>query len=254
MTRRFPRACALVGLVILATSLVGSTPEAHAADKAICTFNPDNGRLSPGMTATPSNGRWSAGPTPFDCHGTVNGQPVTGPGTIVESGPWEGTCSHGSGSGVQTITIPTAKGTIHLEIPVTFSWTGAAGYGSGPGMISIFEATATEGDCITTPMTGYRQFTQEFLNNVPQAPTEGRQRPGVATGMSMTTPVLQGRGPPLYAAVAAARETAAGRRGHEDTRTGRRLPQSDLLSAVDSPRGFSVEDGGGDRGIDRRDR
>lgn len=165
MTLPFPGARALVGLVVLAASLVGSIPEAQAADRAVCTFNPDNGRLSPGMTATPSTGRWSAGPTSFDCHGTVHGQPVTGPGTIVESGPWEGTCSQGSGSGVQTITIPTATGTVRLEIPVTFSWVGTGGYGSGPGAISIFEATATEGDCITTPMTGYRQFTQEFLSN-----------------------------------------------------------------------------------------
>ena len=164
MTRRFRIThAALLGFMVLAGNRLASIPEAQAADGALCTFNPDNGRLSPGMSATPSKGRWSAGPTAFDCHGTVNGAPVTGPGTIVESGPWEGTCSQGSGSGVQTITIPTATGTVHLEIPVTFSWVGAVGAGSGPGAASIFEAVATEGDCLQTPMTGYRQLTQEFL-------------------------------------------------------------------------------------------
>src|SRR5207253_6742008 len=106
---------------------------------------------------------WHAGPTSFDCHGTVNGQAVTGPGTIVESGPLEGSCSQGSGSGVQTISIPTVKGMVHLYIPVTFSWVGAGGTGSGPGMTVAFEFMPTEGDCINAPVTGYKQFAQEFL-------------------------------------------------------------------------------------------
>jgi hypothetical protein len=162
ITRGFSVTGALIGLVALAGSLLLSTPQAHAQDGALCTFNPDNGRVSPGLTPTTSKGYWSAGPTSFDCHGTVNGQPVTGPGTIVESGPLEGTCSLGSGSGVQTITIPTAKGTVHLEISMTFSWVGAGGVFSGPGVKGAFEFMPTQGDCINAPVTGYKQYTQVF--------------------------------------------------------------------------------------------
>ena len=163
LAKRFIFATTLVGLVTLAGSLSKSAPRAHAQEGALCTFNPDNGRLSPGLTTTTSKAEWHAGPTSFDCHGIVNGQTVTGAGTIVESGPLEGSCSHGSGSGVQTISIPTVKGMVHLEIPVTFSWVGPAGPGSGPGMTVSFEFMPTEGDCITAPVTGYKQFAQEFL-------------------------------------------------------------------------------------------
>ena len=162
-SRRFSLVTTLIGLVVLAGSILVATPEAHAQDGALCTFNPTNGRLSPGVTMTPTKGRWSTGPSSFDCQGTVNGQPVTGPGTIVESGPFDGSCSHGSGSGVLTITIPTAKGTVHLDVPITFSWMGGAGVASAPGMTAVFEFMPTEGDCVSTPVTGYRQWTQVLL-------------------------------------------------------------------------------------------
>jgi hypothetical protein len=165
MTGRFPFTGALIGLMAIAGSPLLSTTQAHAQAGALCTFNPDNGRISPGMTGTNSKGHWSAGPTSFDCHGTIDGQRVSGPGTIVESGPLDGSCSQGSGSGVQTITIPTVKGTVHLEIPITFSWMGAVGAGSGPDMKAAFEFMPTAGDCINAPVAGYKQFTQEFLSS-----------------------------------------------------------------------------------------
>jgi hypothetical protein len=147
----------------LGFSLSASLATADVIGGAVCTFNPDNGRLEPGVTATSAKGMWQAGPTSFDCHGTVAGKAVTGPGTIVESGPYEGDCLHGTGSGVQRISIPTAGGIVRLEIPINFSYTGPTGAGYGPGMAATFQFTPTSGDCINTPITGYRQLTQEFL-------------------------------------------------------------------------------------------
>jgi hypothetical protein len=171
------RMTGVMALVVSGFSLIIPVPGARAFDGAVCFFFVDEGRLEPGVTATTSKGTWRAAPTSFNCQGAVAGHVVTGGGIIAASGPYEGNCQSGTGSGVQRISIATAGGIVDLDIPITFSWTrsagtgfgpGATGTGSGPGAAGTFEFTATSGDCFNTPVTGYTQLTQEILT----VPTE----------------------------------------------------------------------------------
>jgi hypothetical protein len=132
---------------------------------AVCTFSFDNGSLSPGLSSASAPGYWHAGPGPIDCTGSVNGRQVTGTGVIVESGSLEGSCARGSGSGTQSITLPTSGGDVHFTQPIMFRWAGAGGPFEGPRLSGMFEFRPTKGDCVTEPLTGYAQVTQGALRN-----------------------------------------------------------------------------------------
>jgi hypothetical protein len=132
---------------------------------AVCSYTVENGTVSPGLSMTPASGRWQVRPGPIDCVGSVDGKRITGRGVIVGSGPLEGTCALGSGSGTQFITIPTAGGEVHITQPTTFQWAGAGGPFQGPRMSGSFVFWATKGDCVNQPVTGYNQLTQAEIRS-----------------------------------------------------------------------------------------
>jgi hypothetical protein len=128
---------------------------------AFCTFNYDNGLATPGLTmAALVAGHFSSGPSPLDSHGLVAGREPTGVGTIEEHGTFEGSCAHGTGSSVLTISIPTTKGALHLELPILFDWLGATGTIDSPQLKGTWAMYSTSGDCVTEPVTTYRQVSQ----------------------------------------------------------------------------------------------
>jgi hypothetical protein len=155
---------ALVSVAVIGALSGGPTPARAQQGSAVCTFNYDDGVISPGLLSSASRfAKWSAGPTALICKGSVDGQEITGPGTIREYGTLEGSCAQGKGSGWQIGTVPTAKGTVRIENPVTFSWTGPGGPYAGPRIQGMFEFWPMAGDCITQPVTRYGQLTQGML-------------------------------------------------------------------------------------------
>ena len=155
----------VLALMALSLPLTGRALAVAEPATAVCTFTFDNGSLSPGLSPTPAPGYWRAGPGPIDCTGSLNGRQVTGTGIIVESGSLEGNCAGGSGSGTQSITIPTAGGDVHFTQPISFRWMGAGGPFEGPRLSGTFEFRPTHGDCVREPLTGYAQVTQAVLRN-----------------------------------------------------------------------------------------
>jgi hypothetical protein len=98
---------------------------------------------------------WSGGQGTITCHGRVNGNDITGPGTLKTFGTLEGTCSQGSGSGTDFITLPTTGGPVKLVEPKTFSWTGLLGSHATPHLSGVFQFLPTEGNCVTGPVTRF---------------------------------------------------------------------------------------------------
>jgi hypothetical protein len=154
-------------LVCLGAGLTdGGTVARAEQGGARCSFNYDNGVISPGVMATETrSASWSAGPASLTCEGSVDGQEITGPGVITEYGTLDGTCTQASGSGWQIGTVPTARGVVRFENPVTFRWIGAVGPYSGPRLRGTFESWPMAGDCLKQPMTRYGQLTQGTLTS-----------------------------------------------------------------------------------------
>jgi hypothetical protein len=121
---------------------------------AACHFNP-NFEVTPGLVlqTTTTGGVASEGAAPLDCLGTLDGAAITGGGTIRTTGSYTGTCTSGSGSLTEYITLPTAKGAVSLISALTFSYLGAGGTFTGTYLSGVFYFLPLEGDCVTTPMT-----------------------------------------------------------------------------------------------------
>ena len=123
-------------------------------------------RLTPGLSVTPSRGDFtSSGETgTIRCHGTLSAGPVAGAGTFgalgrYGTGTFGDTCqAGGEGDGVQSLTVPTAGGAVHVTNPFRFRYgipTGhvLGGTFEGPSFTGTFEIVSFEGDCVANPMT-----------------------------------------------------------------------------------------------------
>jgi hypothetical protein len=115
--------------------------------------------LHPGVTlelqhvAVTSNGLTGTA----DCTGTVDGQPVTGPGTFGNTLEGVTTCTEGSLTGTFVLQIPTAAGeqTITGQFAETVVAPFAATF-TGDLTGTVVSAVVLEGDCVTTPLTRAR--------------------------------------------------------------------------------------------------
>ena len=165
MRNRISALSVALALLCLGATMPSRATIARAAQGgATCSFNYDDGVISPGiMAAQTSSASWSAGPAPLLCGGSIDGQEITGPGEVREYGTLQGSCGQGSGSGWQIGTVPTAKGMVRFENPVTFQWLGPAGPYSGPRLQGTFQFWPMAGDCVTRPVTRYGQLTQGTL-------------------------------------------------------------------------------------------
>ena len=150
----------LGGLATLAFVALPATGSAQAAARtsAACT-----GQLTltiaPGFSVTPSAGTLTShGQTgTLTCIGTIDGQRVTGPGTVgLDETYARGDCLSHVGTGTATITVPTTAGPKHLAGAATSRRIGLAlsaevrfpsARFSGVGL-----AVPLQGSCLLTPM------------------------------------------------------------------------------------------------------
>ncbi len=151
-------------LILMLATLVMPTANAAGTTFGICsakiTLN-----LSPGLQfLTPTSGsNQSFGETgTLSCPGgTLDGYPVSGPGTIGFSATYAGTCFRATGGGVWFFTLPVNdNGTIRMihhqgtyqgpSVGTAISFNGLYDGGrlGGTGLV-----TPVQGDCALTPMT-----------------------------------------------------------------------------------------------------
>lgn len=150
--------------VTLTVTGAGSVHPATAAEGARCTWT-FVVVLDPGFSVEPSTGTHrSEAPGRLDCDGAVNGQPITGPGTISDEGRYgtddPDSCTDGSeGTGTDRIVVPTADGPQHIVSQFTYTAAKLSnsspfrGEFTGSRFSGTFELTVLEGDCVTAPIT-----------------------------------------------------------------------------------------------------
>lgn len=133
-----------------------------------CSFQVDV-TLSPGLSRQPSTGTFdSAGESgTIDCRGTVEGQPVTGPGTFGAEGRY-GTdgdgddcrSRQGTGDGAVHLTVPVEGGSRHVDDPITMTYRiqgrSVVGEITGERFRGTFDITRADGDCLRTPIRKIR--------------------------------------------------------------------------------------------------
>lgn len=141
-------AAALFGL------MAGSPPATAATGTASClgAWNVD---FVPGVSMTPQSAHYSTQDATIECLGTVQGSPVTGPGTLSQTGSAYGTVLGGSGSGTITVTIPTSSGSKTITFSDTLTYGPGIGFKSSNALVGpfTFVFVPTKGDGILTPVT-----------------------------------------------------------------------------------------------------
>jgi membrane protein implicated in regulation of membrane protease activity len=147
----------LAALAVVALSATGSA-QAAATTFATCTSQ-FTVTITPGFSLTPSAGTiTSHGETgTVVCTGTIDGQRVTGPGTIgIDETYARGDCLSHVGVGTATITVPTTAGPKHLAGAATSRRTGVALSAEvefpGAQFSGIGLAAPLQGRCLLTPM------------------------------------------------------------------------------------------------------
>lgn len=139
--------------------------DAAGAPPSHCVFEA-RFRLTPGLSVLPGRGEFDSGGETgrITCRGTLSAGPVTGAGTFGAKGRYGtgssgDTCqTGGEGDGVQTFTVPTAGGPVHVTNPFTFHYGIATGHVlggtfEGDAFAGTFEISSFEGDCVANPMT-----------------------------------------------------------------------------------------------------
>jgi hypothetical protein len=96
------------------------------------------------------------------CTGTVNGQPVTGPGTFLTNGHVVSNCMQSHGTANFVLKVPTASGTQTVAGHYTISFTGGAITNTGD-LTGSSVATHLVGDCVNTPLTQTTEVLTEHV-------------------------------------------------------------------------------------------
>ena len=154
------RRAALAAVWFLLVVSAGAAP-VRADSTAVCTATWVVA-ISPGVTDKPgrftitSNGQGGI----LVCSGQVAGTTVTGPGTIGELGTAEGTCTTGTGESDYSFALPTSAGPLTVNVRARFVYGPGGGVRLGDQIPGPFEFIATEGDCLTSPVTEVRVINQ----------------------------------------------------------------------------------------------
>ncbi len=85
------------------------------------------------------------------------------PGRLDESGTYSGSCREGTGQGTLTLTLPTADGERTFVFTDAVEWTGTLGRFQSDVLSGTFQLVATEGDCVTAPVTKAHLVAQGVL-------------------------------------------------------------------------------------------
>ena len=147
----------------LATLAFVALPATGAAQAAATTSAACTGQLTltitPGFSLTPSSGTLTShGQTgPITCTGTIDGQRVTGPGTVgLDETYARGDCLSHVGTGTASATIPTTAGPKHLVGAAVSRRTGVALSAEvrfpGARFSGVGLAVPLQGSCLLTPM------------------------------------------------------------------------------------------------------
>lgn len=100
------------------------------------------------------------------CIGSLEGQPVTGPGTIGLEGTAHGTCLGGEIVGTLRMTVPTATGQKHIELPVATGWQDGVGLSSSPpGRNALVQFVPSGGDCLNSPATKVQLVDEDVFSS-----------------------------------------------------------------------------------------
>lgn len=121
--------------------------------------------LEPGFSVEPSTGTHrSEAPAVLQCHGAVNGRPITGPGTLTDEGPYgtddPDSCMAGTeGTGIDRIVVPTADGPLSFDSHYTYTAAKLSNGGpfngefKGSHYTGTFQFRVLDGDCVSKPIT-----------------------------------------------------------------------------------------------------
>jgi hypothetical protein len=136
--------------------------------------------LTPGLGLSGSSGTHSSGgaaPT-LDCQGPVNGKLPTGLGALGDEGLYgtvdpDDCLAGGEGTGIDSITVPTADGLQKITSHFTFTYGEpstkgngiVAGRFEGSRFTGTFEFMPLEGDCVSRPLTKARVTYEGFLHD-----------------------------------------------------------------------------------------
>ena len=98
------------------------------------------------------------------CTGTVNRQPVTGPGRFLTNGHVLSDCTQSNGTASFVLKIPTAGGTQTVAGHYTLTFTAPAAAVTDTGdLTGTAVVTSAVGDCLTTPLTRTTEVLTEHV-------------------------------------------------------------------------------------------
>ena len=148
---------ALLFLALVATSVFGFVPPAHAVGGAVCviggtiTFSEPFGTVGPGT--------WDINPGQIDCDGALNGYrifgsgPFTGHGTYTGLLPAGGPCLQRAGKGMVDYTFQSGAMMFHKQERQEFLVAGAGKLTTPSIRATLQLAPPYDGDCLTKPVT-----------------------------------------------------------------------------------------------------
>lgn len=110
--------------------------------------------VSPEVTTFSVSSRGFTGTA--NCTGTINGEPVTGPGSFLVNEAVSGTpnpCVSAAGHGTFVLMIPTASGTQTVAGQFDLTASAATGTVHTGDLTGTSHTIAANGNCVTTPVT-----------------------------------------------------------------------------------------------------
>ena len=141
---------------VVATTVLGFVPPAHAVGGAACVLGGTISFTEPFGTTGP--GTWEINPGQIDCDGAINGYrifgsgPFTGHGTYTGILPAGGPCLQRIGKGVVDYMFQSGAMMFHKRESQEFV-VAAAGKLTTPSIRATLQLAPYDGDCLTKPVT-----------------------------------------------------------------------------------------------------
>jgi len=156
---RYVSLLALVAATLLAPAAPANANPVANLSCTITVTTDINPAVTPQLQTRAATSHGSTGTA--DCTGTVDGQAVTGPGTLALSAQSFGNCTSADGSASFILKVPTANGIRTIAGGYDFQGNPLTLTGDLTGTTRI---TGANGDCVNTPIT---QTTQVLTVTMP---------------------------------------------------------------------------------------
>lgn len=147
----------LLFIAVVATSVFGFVPPAHAVGGAACVLGGTIHFTEPFGTTGP--GTWEINPGQIDCDGALNGYrifgsgPFTGKGTYTTLLPAGGPCLQRIGTGMVDYTFQSGAMMFHKQEKQQFIVAGVGKLTTPSIRATLQLAPPYNGDCLTMPVT-----------------------------------------------------------------------------------------------------